>query len=51
MGSTILFYGKLCAEGVLGSEDVDINEDCDRNVGRFVSLSLTEILFIIACLG
>ena len=34
--------------GVVGAGDIDIYEACVRNVGGFVLLSLTEIVFNIA---
>ena len=51
MGSTVWFDGEQCAGGVVGAGDVDIDEACDGNVGVFIALSRTEIVFNISCLG
>ena len=50
VGSTVQYDRALCAGGAIGAGYVDIDESCDRNVGVFVSLSQTEIVFEIACL-
>ena len=38
-------------KGVVGAGDVDIDEDCEGDVGGFVSLNRTYIVFNIACSG
>ena len=51
VGYTVLFDGEPCSGGVVGAGDVDIDEACEGNIGGFVSLSRTEIVFNIACSG
>ena len=46
-----MFGGEECAVGVVGAEDVDINEACEVNVSVFVSLVWMEIVFVIAWSG
>ena len=50
VGSTV-FGGEPCAGGVVGAEDVDINEAWEVTVWGFVSLIWTEIVFVIAWSG
>ena len=49
--STVLFVGKPCAGGVVGAEDIDINEAWEYYLGGFISLICTEIVFEFAWLG
>ena len=41
----------MCRGGVVGARDVNIDEACDGNIGVFVLLSRTEIVFNIAYSG
>ena len=50
-GVKYLIYGEIWVGGVAGVGDVDINEASDGKVGGVVSLSWTEIVFEIGCLG
>ena len=45
VGSTVLFDREPCAGGVVGAEDVDIDEAWKEIVWGFVSLIWTEIVF------
>ena len=47
VGSTV-FGVEPCAGGVVGSEDVDIDEAWEVNVWGYVLLIWTEIVFVIA---
>ena len=47
VGSTV-FGGKPCAGGVVGAEDVDIDEAWEVTVWGFVLLVWTEIVFVIS---
>ena len=51
VGSTVLFDRELWVGGVAGVGDVDIDEASDRKVGGVVSLSRTDIVLEMACLG
>ena len=50
VGSTV-FDGEPCAGGVVGAEDVEIDEAREGIVWGFVSLIWTEIVFEIAWSG
>ena len=50
VGSTV-FGCEPCAGGVVGVEDVDIDEAWEVSVWGFVSLIWTEIVFVIAWSG
>ena len=50
VGSTV-FGGEPCAGGVVGSEDVDMDEAWEVIVWVFLSLIWTEIVFLIAWSG
>ena len=50
VGST-LFDGEPYAGGVVGDEEVDVDEAWEVNVWEFVSLIWTEIVFVIAWSG
>ena len=43
-----MFGGEPCAVGVVGAEDVDIDEAWEVTVWGLVSLVWTEIVFVIA---
>ena len=45
VGYTVLFYGEPCAGGVVGAEDVDIDEAWEGTVCGFVLLIWMEIVF------
>ena len=47
----MLFDGEPCAGGVVGAEDVDIDEAWEGNIWGFVLLIWTEIAFVIAWSG
>ena len=51
VGSTVLFDGELWVGGVAGVGDVVINEASDGKFGGFASLSRTDIVLEMACLG
>ena len=54
MGCTFgytVFGGEPCADGVVGAEDVDIDEAWEVTVWGFFLLVWTEIVFVIAWSG
>ena len=46
-----MFGGEPCAGGVVGAEDVDINEALEVTVWGSISLIWTKIVFVIAWSG
>ena len=51
VGSTVLFGGEIWVGGVACVGEVDIDKASDREVGRVVSLSRTDIVFEIGLSG
>ena len=51
MGSTVFFNGGIWVGDVVGAGDVDIDEASDIHFVGVVSLSWTDIVLEMACLG